>query len=157
VFGSTLKISAGARYQVPTHHPPDDGPGEFADLLRCMPHINSTLFRKAELSACGGFPEAANYSCDWCAMLHVLDRWPRGSGAYRVARVLAEFQVGTGGLTQGVAQNGAMKDKIMEAFDCLRLEQEPHRRALGTVRRALERAEPFPDYDAYVELAAGLI
>ena len=48
VFGSTLKVTPGDRFPVPTRHPEGEGVSDFSDFLRCMPHTNSTLLsRKA--------------------------------------------------------------------------------------------------------------
>ena len=155
VFGSTLKVSATVQYGVPTHHPLQEGHGTFLDFLRCMPHTNSILFRKADLVGVGGFVESSSYFSDLCALLHLLDRLPEESGAFRVPHPhLAEFEAAADGMTFTVARGRTMKVKVLEAFDSLRLEREPNRRAVRRVREAVERAEPFQDYDSYVAIAA---
>jgi glycosyltransferase involved in cell wall biosynthesis len=154
VYGATLKVDGTARYLVPTHHPRDEGYAGFRDFLRCMPHTNSILWRKADLLECGGFVESSSYFSDWCALLHVLDRSRRELDAYRVPEVLAQFELIAAGMTQAVARDLAMRDKVLEAFDCLRLERTRNRSALAVVRALVERSAPFHDYDAYVELAA---
>jgi glycosyltransferase involved in cell wall biosynthesis len=156
VFGATLKLTAAGSYPVPTHHPPGAGPAGFQDVLTCMPHINSVLFRRQDLADCGGFPASGSYFSDLCVMLQMLDRSPGAGGAWRVDRTLAEFRAESPGLTHGVARELAMKAKLMEAFDLLDLGREPNRRSLGQVREALEQVAPFPDYDAYVALASAV-
>jgi len=157
VYGATLKILPGARFAVPTRHPGGTGPAGFDTFLRCMPHTNSILFRRQALLDCGGFVEAASYFSDWCALLHMLDRWPGQAGAFRVAATLAEFHAVPGGMTHGVARDQGMRAKVLEAFDCLRLAREQNRRALAQVRQAVEASAAFTSYDRYVDIAAGTI
>jgi glycosyltransferase involved in cell wall biosynthesis len=152
VYGSTLKLTPESARLVPTHHPAGEGPARFRDFLRCMPHTNSILIRRKDLLDCGGFVEGSSYFSDWCALLHLLDRLP--ASAYGIPLPLAEFQARDEGMTQAVARDNAMRAKVLEAFDCLRLVDEQNRRALQEVRRAVELASPFHDYDAYVALAA---
>lgn len=154
VYGATRKVAGAIRTHVPTHHPLGEGRAGFLDFLRCMPHTNSTLLRRADLLACGGFVESSSYFSDWCAFLHLLDRSPGDSDAYRIPQTLADYEVIPAGMTQAVAQGNAMKDKVLEAFDCLRLKRPRNHRALALVRDLVERAAPFHDYDGYVELAA---
>jgi glycosyltransferase involved in cell wall biosynthesis len=154
VYGSTLKILPGIEYHVPTHHPTGAGPAGFQDFLRCMPHTNSILFRKADLLACGGFEESSSYFSDWVALLHILDQSPTSASAFRIPPSLAEFKVVPGGMTQDVARDNTMRLKVLEAFDCLRLGREQNREALARVREAVTSAGPLRDYDAYVDLAA---
>ena len=156
VYGPTLKVLPDARFHVPTHHPPGEGHAGFLDFLRCMPHTNSILLRKADLVDCGGFVEASSYFSDWCALLHLLDRAPE-AGAFRIAPAVAEFEVIPDGMTLAVAQGQAMRGKVLEAFDCLRLQQDQNRRHLRTMRQVMEQAAPFQDYDTYVKLAARYI
>jgi glycosyltransferase involved in cell wall biosynthesis len=150
-YGATLKVLPGTRYDVPTHHPEGAGTAGFEDFLRCMPHTNSILFRRQALLDCGGFVEASSYFSDWCALLHMLDQ---SSGAVRIAGTLAEFRVIPGGMTDAVATDRGMRAKVLEAFDHVRLQREQNRRSLDLVRQAVTLAEPFQDYDSYVELAA---
>ena len=150
VFGSTLKVTPGNRFPVPTRHPEGEGVSDFSDILRCMPHTNSTLISKQALLDCGGFVEASTYFSDWCAFLHMVDRAP---GAWRIPHLLSEFEAGEGGMTHDVARGNGMKAKVLEAFDLLELERDENRRILQRVRQAVEQAEPFSNYDAYVELA----
>jgi len=72
------------------------------------------------------------------ALLHLLDRLP--ASAYGIPLPLAEFQARDEGMTQAVARDNAMRAKVLEAFDCLRLVDEQNRRALQEVRRAVELA-----------------
>jgi glycosyltransferase involved in cell wall biosynthesis len=153
VFGGTLKVLPERRYRVPTHHPEDDAEATFADILCCMPHTNSTLFSRRELLACGGFVEASTYFSDWCAMLHLVDR----GRAWRVPGVLSEFEAVSGGMTHAVAGGQAMREKVLEAFDLLRIQEAAHRRLVDRVRAAVERSEPFSSYDDYVEMASRLL
>ncbi len=150
VFGSTLKVTANDSFPVPTKHPEGEGASGFSDILRCMPHTNSTLISRKALLDCGGFVEASSYFSDWCAFLHMVDRAP---GAWRIPHLLSEFEAGEGGMTHDVARGNGMKAKVLEAFDALRLASEENRRILQKVRLAVEQAEPFSNYDAYVELA----
>jgi glycosyltransferase involved in cell wall biosynthesis len=148
VFGSTLKITSQNRYPVPTKHPAHEGPSGFVDVLRCMPHTNSTLISRKDLLACGGSVEASTYFSDWCAFLHLLDRSPL---AWRIPALLSEFEAVTDGMTHRVGTG--MKAKVLEAFDLLRLQREENRLRLQRVRQAVERAESFASYDEYVQLA----
>ncbi len=150
VFGSTLKVTSRKRFAVPTKHPAGEGLAGFSDILRCMPHTNSTLISRKALLDCGGFVEASTYFSDWCALLHMVDRAP---GAWRIPHLLSEFEAGSDGMTHDVARGNGMKAKVLEAFDVLHLERKENRLMLQKVRQAVERAEPFSGYDAYVELA----
>jgi glycosyltransferase involved in cell wall biosynthesis len=150
IFGSTLKVTAINSFPVPTRHPEGEGVSGFTDILRCMPHTNSTLISRKGLLACGGFVEASTYFSDWCAFLHMVDRFP---GAWRIPHLLSEFEAGEGGMTHDVARGNGMKAKVLEAFDVLQLQREENRRILQKVRRAVEQAESFSSYDAYVDLA----
>jgi glycosyltransferase involved in cell wall biosynthesis len=150
VFGSTLKVTARDRFPVPTKHPEGEGATGFSDILRCMPHTNSTLISRQTLLECGGFVEASSYFSDWCAFLHMVDRTP---GAWRIPHLLSEFEAGEGGMTHDVARGNGMKSKVLEAFDLLELQRDENRWMLQQVRRTVEQAEPFSTYDAYVELA----
>jgi hypothetical protein len=95
--------------------------------------------------------EASSYFSDWCAFLHLLDRSPL---AWRIPALLSEFEAVPAGMTQDVARDKGMKLKVLEAFALLRLQREENLRLLQQVRRAVEQAEPFSTYDAYVDLAA---
>jgi glycosyltransferase involved in cell wall biosynthesis len=150
VFGSTLKILPDHRFPVPTKHPAQEGPSGFTDILRCMPHTNSTLLSRKDLLESGGFVEASTYFSDWCAFLHMLDRSPL---AWRLPRILAEFEAVPDGMTHDVARGKGMKAKVLEAFGTLRLRREENRRAVSRVRQAVEGAGPFASYDDYVDLA----
>ena len=150
VFGSTLKVTPGNRFPVPTRHPEGEGASGFADILRCMPHTNSTLISRRALLDCGGFVEASTYFSDWCAFLHMADRAP---GAWRIPHLLSEFEAVADGMTHDVARGNGMKAKVLEAFDVLHLQRDENRQILQKVRRAVEQAEPFSTYDAYVDLA----
>ena len=150
VFGSTLKVTSMNRFPVPTKHPAGEGASGFSDILRCMPHTNSTLISRKRLLDCGGFVEASSYFSDWCALLHMVDRAP---DAWRIPHLLSEFEAGEGGMTHDVARGNGMKAKVLEAFDVLRLQKEENRKVLQKVRLAVEKAEPFSTYDAYVDLA----
>jgi len=153
VFGHTLKVTPEGSYPVPTHHPSGEGPCGFADILCCMPHTNSILFSTRQLRACGGFVEASSYFSDWCALLHLADQ----AGAWRIPAVLSEFEAVSAGMTHAVAREQAMKTKVLEAFDLLRLGQDSHQELLGRVRRAVEAEAPFAGYDDYVELAVKVL
>ncbi len=135
---------------MPTKHPKGEGVSDFSDILRCMPHTNSTLISRKSLLNCGGFVEASTYFSDWCAFLHMVDRAP---GAWRIPHLLSEFEAGEGGMTHDVARGNGMKAKILEAFDVLKLQREENRQILQKVRSAVERAEPFSSYDSYVDMA----
>ncbi|MBL0313706.1 MAG: glycosyltransferase family 2 protein [Holophagaceae bacterium] len=150
VFGSTLKVTPGRRFPVPTKHPEGEGVSNFADILRCMPHTNSTLISRKALLDCGGFVEASTYFSDWCAFLHMVDH---ASSAWRIPHLLSEFEAGEGGMTHDVARGNGMKAKVLEAFDLLNLQQEENQQILQKVRLAVEQAEPFSSYDSYVDLA----
>ncbi len=150
VFGSTLKVTPRRCFRVPTKHPKGEGVSDFSDILRCMPHTNSTLISRKSLLNCGGFVEASTYFSDWCAFLHMVDRAP---GAWRIPHLLSEFEAGEGGMTHDVARGNGMKAKILEAFDVLKLQREENRQILQKVRSAVERAEPFSSYDSYVDMA----
>ena len=150
VFGSTLKITPGNRFPVPTRHPEGEGPSGFSDILRCMPHTNSTLLARKALLACGGSVEASTYFSDWCAFLHLLDHSPL---AWRIPALLSEFEAVADGMTYEVARGKGMKDKVLEAFALLRLQREENQLILQRVRRAVEQAAPFASYDEYVQVA----
>jgi glycosyltransferase involved in cell wall biosynthesis len=150
VFGHTLKITPEHRYPVPTRHPAGEGASGFRDILRCMPHTNSTLIAKEHLLECGGFVEESSYFSDWCGFLHLLDRFPK---AWRIPSILSEFEAVSDGMTHHVARNNSMKSKVLEAFDLLHLRREEHLDALCAVRRQVEAAAPFSSYDDYVALA----
>jgi hypothetical protein len=102
------------------------------------------------LLACGGSVEASTYFSDWCAFLHLLDRNPL---AWRIPALLSEFETVADGMTQDVARDNGMKAKVLEAFDLLRLQRAENRHLLQKIRHAVEQAEPFSSYDAYVDLA----
>jgi glycosyltransferase involved in cell wall biosynthesis len=150
IFGNTLKITPGNRFPVPTKHPQHEGASGFADILRCMPHTNSTLIARKPLLGCGSFVEASSYFSDWCAFLQLLDRRPL---AWRIPTLLSEFEAVPDGMTHGVARGNGMKEKVLEAFGLLKLEQQKNQLTLATVRQAVERSKPFASYDDYVELA----
>jgi glycosyltransferase involved in cell wall biosynthesis len=150
VFGFTLKITPEERYPVPTKHVREEGPAGFADILRCMPHTNSTLISRRHLLNVGGFVEASSYFSDWCAFLHLLDRTPT---AWRIPSLLSEFEAVSGGMTAHVAQANGMQAKVLEAFNLLDLHRDENRRLMDTVRRAVTQSQPFASYDDYVELA----
>ena len=150
IFGSTLKVTRQNGFPVPTKHPGQEGASGFADILRCMPHTNSTLISRKDLLACGGSVEASTYFSDWCAFLQLLDRSPL---AWRIPPLLAEFEAVAEGMTHAVARSNGMQAKVLEAFDLLQLTREENLRLLQKVRWAVAQAEPFSSYDAYVALA----
>jgi hypothetical protein len=60
-------------------------------------------------------------------------------------------------MTHAVAGGQAMREKVLEAFDLLRIQEAAHRRLVDRVRAAVERSEPFSSYDDYVEMASRLL